>query len=498
MAVRDRNLVVWQGYVIASSIVSLLLIVGTFFLWRAYNDQSVQLEAQAQTLNGVRQEFTTAKLQVDRLLSMMGVGTWSESDLQNMSERAMQDPTLQVVEQEFAKALKLFPANTPPGERNLLKLSQILVDTIRERNDELRVARTEIASKNAELQSKAQEYSKALDLAQNSLREERANIEKVRGDYQAELKKFGEKVGEELKEHEAAKARYDVQLAKLTNDRSRLEDEGRKKSETIAKQTKLVQEFLSPDYATPQGSIIDVQDGGTMVWINLGKASGLTKGVPFSILDAYETSTTKAVPKANMVVEHVSDNIARGRVFFDESDPEARRRYFRNMAKRGDLVYSPAWRPGRKVGFALVGKMDISGDYTDEIDTVRQLIRNAGGTIDAEMPAKGSPTPGLPGITPNTSYLVIGTDVRSVAENPAAADKARDYERFISEARENGVMQISVEKLLGLLKVDQSSRVVPLGDRVRGADFPARSPISSPRSPAPVSEIYLPALDPKS
>jgi hypothetical protein len=498
MAVRDRNLFVWQAYVIASSIVSLILLVSLFFLWRAFSDKSSQYEAQGQRLASAQQDFSSANQQVDRLLSMMGIGQWTESDLQNMAERSKQDPKLQLVEQEFAKAQTLFPANTPLSDKNLLKLPQMLIETIRKRNEELAEIRTQTIALKSQMEKEINDHRRALETAENALKDARGEMEEVRNNYREQLASFSRKVEEELKKHEATQVKYESQLAEISSSRNRLEDEGRRKSETIAKQTKMLQEFLSPDYATPQGSIIDVQDGGTMVWINLGRANGLTKGVPFSVLDANEPSTTKAAPKANMVIEHVSDNIARGRIFFDETDPEARRRYFRNMAKRGDLVYSPAWRPGRKVGFALVGKMDISGDYTDEIDSVRQLIRNSGGTIDAELPAKGSPTPGLPGISPNTSYLVIGTDVRSVAENPATADKAREYERFIAEARENGVMQISVDKLLGLLKVDQSSRIVPLGERVRGSDFPVRTPISSPRSSAPVSEIYLPALDPKS
>jgi hypothetical protein len=498
MAVRDRNLFVWQAYVIATSIISLILLIGLFFLWRAYSDKVSQYETQGQQLASARQDFTTANQQVDRLLSMMGVGQWTESDLQNMAEKAKQDPKLQVVEQEFAKAQSLFPANTPLSDKNLLKLPQTLIETIRKRNEELAEIRSRTVALQTQMEKEIEDHRRALETAEIALKQASNELEEVRSNHREQLAAFGRDVQEELQKHEAAQAKFEAQLAEVSADKNRLAEENRTKAEAIAKQTKMLQEFLSPDYATPQGMIIDVQDGGSMVWINLGKANGLTKGIPFSILDANETSTTKAVPKANMVIEHVSDNIARGRVFFDETDPEARRRYFRNMAKRGDQVYSPAWRPGRKVGFALVGKMDVSGDYSDEIDTVRQLIRNAGGTIDAELPAKGNPTPGLPGLSPNTSYLVIGTDVATIAQNPSAGDKAREYARFIDEARENGVMQISVDKLLGLLKVDESARVVPLGDRSRGSDFPVRSPISAPRGTSPVSEIYSPPLDPKS
>jgi hypothetical protein len=490
MAVRDRNLFVWQAYVIASSIVSLLLLVGLFFLWRAYSDKSAQYETQAQRLATVQQEFTTANQQVDRLLSMMGVGQWSESDLQNMAEKFKADPKLQVVEQEFAKAQTLFPANTPLGDKNLLKLPQALIETIRKRNEELAEMRTRTTALQAQMEKEISDHRSARETAENGLKQAQTELAEVRAGHEKQLASFNQRIDEELKKHDANQAKFQASLAKVTARNTELEEENRTKAEAIAKQTRALQEFQSPDYATPQASIIDVQDGGTLVWIDIGKANGLTKGVPFSILDANEPHTTKAVPKANMMIEHVSENIARGRVFFDDLDPEARRRYYRNMAKRGDQVYSPAWRPGRKVGFALVGKMDIRGDYTDEIDTVRQLIINSGGTIDAELPAKGTPAAGLPGISPNTSYLVIGSDVSSLAGSPGSEERAREYAKFIDKARENGVMQISLDKLLGLLKVDQSSRVVPLGERSRGSDFPARSPLAPPVSRGEVSEIY--------
>lgn len=490
MAVRDRNLFVWQAYVIASSIVSLLLLVGLFFLWRAYSDKSAQYTTQGERLASVQSEFSTANQQVDRLLSMMGVGQWSESDLQAMAEKFKADAKLQAVEAEFAKVQTLFPANTPLADKNLMKLPQALIETIRKRNEELAEMRNRTTSLQAQMDKEIADHRAARETAETALKQAQTELATVRSDHKTQLATFNQRVDDELKKHEANQAKYETALAKITSQKTQLEEENRTKSEAIAKQTRALQEFQSPDYATPQASIIEVQDGGSLVWIDIGKAHGLTKGVPFSILDANEPHTTKASPKANMVIEHVSDNIARGRVFFDELNPEAKRRYYRNMAKRGDQVYSPAWRPGRKVGFALVGKMDIKGNLSDEIETVRQIIKNAGGTIDAELPAKGAPTPGLPGISPNTSYLVIGTDVSTSAQSPGSEERAREYAKFIDNARQNGVMQISLDKLLGLLKADQTSRVVPLGERTRGDDFPVRSPVTPPSSRGGVSEIY--------
>ncbi|MEZ6150596.1 MAG: hypothetical protein R3C09_10780 [Pirellulaceae bacterium] len=49
-----------------------------------------------------------------------------------------------------------------------------------------------------------------------------------------------------------------------------------------------------------------------------------------------------------------------------------------------------------------------------------------------------------------------------------------------------------MDKLLGYLKADQAQKVVPLGDRIQGKDFPAEfshKPLSSRGS---VSDIFQP------
>ncbi|HAC92089.1 MAG TPA: hypothetical protein DCF63_15905 [Planctomycetaceae bacterium] len=490
MAVRDRNLFVWQAYVIASSIVSLMLLVGMFFLWRSYSDTSVQLTAEKQKLSNAQSEFTTVNGQLDRVLSMLGYGEWTQEDLQGMAEKFKEDAKLKDVEREFAKLLSLFPANTPLKDKNLIKLPQNLIDTIRKRNEEVAEARTRTTALQEQMTKEINDHRAARETAEKAQQQAEADLAATKTAAEAKIQEINRETDQLRKKYDEYKANYDKKLAALAGENKRLEEESRGQSEAIAKQTKAIQEFMNPDYAAPQGKVTDVRDGGTLVWINLGKADGLTRGVPFSILDAKEPHTTKAVPKARMIIEEVADNYARGRVFIAEANAEARTRYYRNMVKSGDLVYSPSWRSGRKVGFALYGKMGINDSYSDDVEQIRQLIRSAGGTIDDEFPVRGDTQANLPGITHNTSYLIIGSDVSQIVDQPGGQEKAQEYAKFIEKARQNGVMTMSIDKLMGLLKVDESSRGVPLGERTRGQDFKVRSPSRPPQSTGSVSEIY--------
>ena len=148
---------------------------------------------------------------------------------------------------------------------------------------------------------------------------------------------------------------------------------------------------------------------------------------------------------------------------------------------------------GATIGFALVGEMDINDDYKNDIEEVRNLIRRSGGKIDAEVDSKGAAVPNLPGMTPNTKFLVLGTDLGVIrGDGPEELAKQAAYEKFRAEARRNGVIQMSLDALLGYLKADQAQKVVPMGDRIQGKDFPAQERRTPPVSAGPVSEIFKP------
>ena len=142
---------------------------------------------------------------------------------------------------------------------------------------------------------------------------------------------------------------------------------------------------------------------------------------------------------------------------------------------------------------SLVGLMDINGDGKDDSDQIRELIRLAGGQVDAVMDSKANREANLPGLTPNTSFLVLGTDlIPSANPTPDQMTKLESYERFRAEARQVGVMQISIEKLLGYLRAEGSARLVPLSERIQASDFPIRPEVTPPVSPGSVSEIFKP------
>ncbi len=493
MAVRDRNLFAWQAYVITMAFVSMGLLLGMFFLWRSYSDLSTRFADTSDQLTTARNEAATSDQRVERLKSMLGYGEYTEEDLKRMQEQFVNDPEMSEVEADFAQQMALFDPNAT--EKNLLKLPQYLLGTIRLRNEQIAQARDREQKLQADMTATVQRERAARDDALNKQKKAEADLEATRQQFAAASKELNDQKDAALQKFDQYRQLKDRELAVVVNERDRLKADNTKQAETIAVQMDVINQYRHPDFASPQGEIVRVADGGTSVWINLGSDDGLREGVPFSVIDESAVNITEADPKANLVVTRVvAERLCRAKVTNYD---------YRSTIVPGDKIYSPAWRPGRQVGFALVGMMDINADGKDDIEQVRELIRLSGGRVDAEMDAKGAVrSDGSRKMSPNTSFLVLGTDLGlsegslgpDANEDLMAAqkDKAASYAKFMAEARQNGIIQISLDKLMGYLKIEGSDRTVPLGGRIQAKDFPIRSSVPPPSSRGSVSEIFMP------
>ncbi len=484
MAVRDRNLFAWQAYVITMAFLSVALLLGMFFLWRSYSDLSKRFADQGTQLSTAQQEFATSESRVERLRSMLGKGDLGQGDQEAMKEKFAADPIMGDIEKEFEALMNLFAPNDGTS-KNLVTLPKHLLDTIRIRNKQVDEARQRELELQKQTNDIIQSETKAREDAVAAQKKAEADLEATRQSHAAAVAKLNQEKQETLARFDSYKTDMDRKMDQLTTLKNQLEEKNKVQAETIATQIEIIQQFRKPDFASPQGEIRNVADGGNTVWINLGSNHGLRVGVPFWVIDESEVNVTEATAKASLVVTQIVDgNLSRARV--ENYDP-------RQTLVTGDKVYSPAWLPGRKQGFALVGMMDLNNDFKDDIGQVRELIKLAGGEIDAEVNSRGERNDELPGMTPHTMYLVIGTDVKGgngETMRPEQAQKSAAYAKFLAEAGSMGVQTITLDKLMGYLKTDASSRTVPLGSRLRGTDFPIKQQRNPPVSDGKVSDIF--------
>ncbi|MCA9194076.1 MAG: hypothetical protein KDB03_20030 [Planctomycetales bacterium] len=481
MAVRDRNLFAWQVYVMTMAFISVGLLLGMFFLWRSWSDKVKTLEATQADLTTARSEVATNESRVDRLLSMLGYGANTQEDMDRLAQQFANDEKLAQAEKDFADQMKLFSTSVGPAERNLINLPTYLMNTIRDRNTEIDQARAREKQLQDSLSETQQRETEARTNEENLRKKAESDLAATRQSHSDALAKVNKEKDDILKNYETYKQKLDGELAAEKANVSRLTAENSDLQDTVNQQSEIILQINTPDFAASQGKIVNVD--GDKAWVDLGSDDKLREGVVFSVIDALEVNISNAKPKAQLtIVRVVGPRLAQAKIV----DPNVRM-----PVTRGDLVYSPAWRAGSAAGFALVGLMDINGDRRDDLERVKELIKNSGGRLDAVMDYKGRRDDQLEGVNANTRYVVVGTDVGSTTvDTPANQNRDREYANFLKDAQRYGVQQISLDKLLGYLKTPNSDRTVTLGSSMNPEEF-RNLPKNPPVSNGTVSEIFM-------
>lgn len=240
-------------------------------------------------------------------------------------------------------------------------------------------------------------------------------------------------------------------------------------AETMKKKVIDINNTTVNRFEQPDGRVTLVNQAQRLVWINLGQKDGLQRQTTFAVFDHDENGVAQAEPKARLeVVRIVGDHLAECRILEDKpADP----------ILQNDVIFTPAWSPGLKVHFALVGFMDIDRDSVSDREQIRNVIQMSGGIIDAELSDDGTRTGNL---TVNTRYLVLG-------EKPNERSGTRmlqEYNFMLGEVNKYGTETINVQKLMAMMGYKPEERKVELGTNAAKNEFKKRGPAKA--APAPV------------
>jgi len=371
------------------------------------------------------------------------------------------EENMEQIEKAFALDMLKFGETFPEANRNYRALPEYLVAAIRERNVQVADATDREKKLIAEKTSIRNEEHALVVKANEGLQRHVTDLAQERGLFKTELAK---NTGVMTK----IRTDFDTVRKKTAADTAEKDQEIKELAKELAKVEKLREAAVEKlterksrrnTFEKPAGKITWVKPGGDMVWINLGRGDALRPQINFSVHESDTTNVVNSQKKGSIEVTRVIDtHLAEARIIDDDN---------LNPILPGDKVYSPIWKPGRQIHFALAGLMDIDGDKKSDRKQIRNLILSSSGVIDAEVDDDGKRTGR---VTINTRYLVLGDR----PTEKTATESITAYSNIQKEARDVGVEMISVDKLLDLMGYEGARGTVSLSRGARSEDFKAK------------------------
>ena len=481
MVARDDSFI--RGSLIACLIFLVLSLGLNFFLWRHSDTISAQEQNKSDTLVTIQTKVEQMETQANRLKAMLGIGGFTEAEIEEMKQNTSDDPDMQAIETQYATNMSYF-GSSYQGEKNYPELPEYLVKAIRARN--LTVVNYEVNEKDIRSKAKTDvtNAEKQQELAETERDDANKKVIKLSDEFDQDRNRM-------IKEKEDTKDKLVKTVDDFTTFRkdkvaetNQLTQKARQLQGTIETQKFQLNELRNDQFETTQGEIRYVVRGGNITTINLGSADALRPGITFGVIGGDETRLNDAKVKATIQVTKIQGaHLAEARVV---AFPE-----IRNPIIPGDKIFSPFWAPGRVIKIALAGNIDIDGDGRPDNEALKGQIRAAGAVIAAEV----TPAGGISGkLDATIRFMVVGDDPelgsRPTNDDDNSIATIAAMGRIRAKAAELGLTVIPAWKLQKYLRTLNDTRTTPLGSATRAEDFPPDPRVSGSRLPNIGSDLY--------
>ena len=385
--------------------------------------------------------------------------------------------------EDFNVHMATYAANLDEGDQTYSKIGSHLIGELQNRNQQFKESTEEqnktLAAQQANEQATKAQLAEAVK-QQGVVSDELLAQKTQFAEYKRQQEQAGQALQARVQSAEAEKVTAETQVAEQKADSESTINRMQNAAELLRNRVRdLRGESI---FRIPDGRVTWVNQRSKMVWINVGIADGLRRQMTFSVYKFDVNGIDATRKKAEIEVTRVLDeHLAEARITSDEGRLRVPQKFEKELFQKakaeglsidasfnpiipGDVIFSPVWRPGRRMGFALAGVMDVNGNdrrESHERDLVRRLITMNGGAILAEVDIKGAINGTM---TPATTYLVKGAVPTDQAEFAG-------YNELFQQANEIGVQAINLDEFLSLMGYRGEMRTVRLDKASRGEDF---------------------------
>lgn len=280
--------------------------------------------------------------------------------------------------------------------------------------NELETTRGETAAAREALAAAQRKHEEAIAEIRSQTAERVAALEKqvkesqdLAADFERQQQETRTKLDETLAEARREKARLEAQMLDLDSQIRKIMA-SRPRQETALFQV--------------DGHVISIEPGSETAFINLGKGDGVHENLTFTVFDPQELGKDEPQPKGYVRIV---------RVLSDSSEVRVVNHKRASPIVRDDVLVNIAYDPQRKFQFAIVGKLDITGDGRDDRAMISDMIRSFGGVVVDEASVE-------------TDYIVVGGDPLSGVQS-GEMRTPQEQARFLASQKEHEAMAKAVD-----------------------------------------------------
>ncbi len=385
-----------------------------------------------------------------------------------------------------------------------------LAANLAQKNNELVAAQAErdaaIAKANGEVEKSAAQQKTFDDTVASLQAEHKKSLDAARASY-AELTASFNK---QTQEFDRLKTQTTEAIATAKQETADYKETSEKFEEINVELARNIDRLTNAEFERADAQVVYADQANKVVRLNVGEKDGVRPLTTFNVFpsDAIDVGGAKAKGSVQ-VVRAIGDHVCEARILEDEMS---------SPIMAGDLVYTPLWRPGDTMRYALDYCLDIDGDGRSDLDEVVNLIQSAGGEVAAYLNDEGKKI----GSIDSSVYRVVVSNVEileTLAKDASLNEKAKEdrqktREAFLDDAKKNGVRTMALNDFLvrvGYKRTAQVSRYKerggvalqkengvpsstvaenPVAPIFEGSDEPA------PTSPGLVAPTYIPGAEP--
>ena len=436
----------WQITAIIAIILVVVLIVPLVIMGRSHQSMAEETKQAKNDQREAAQKAATLEGEVRTLKTLI-------SGADTLTLDAIQKQHADIVE-------KARPGENDTTRSYLDTLTMALADL-----DNAKKTQVDWQGKHDQLSSEfnnaRQSYNAVVDAERRNVEGMRARLVEAQRKFDQDILNLRDQLKNAHAEQNSTLAREARTSRELTDRVNQLEGENRDIGETNRYLASLVDDVRNPNVEHPAGKILSVNQQAGLAYVNLGSAEGLMVRTMFSVYhssitgisfrtapvgeeavycDVCKRDVARDVSKASVEVTRIlGPHQAEVRILEDIlTDP----------IMAGDVVYSPIWKPGQKLRFALTAGMHLPGSGIDSgTEAVKRLIEMNGGIIDCWIDETAQPGEYLrgEGISDLTNFIVV-SEKATLGE--LAPEIALAQDELKAHARNRAIKTISLDDLL--------------------------------------------------